>query len=203
MAAQATVQASGPLRAASPAPGQREGELQPASKAEHGEQGMVSAVDGSAPEQRSQVPSAGTAVSKAADEGAQDASRRLSFQVDSGVREQVDRLDDTNALVVMSAQYSARQQYISALYCLQRAVELEPRNVRAHYSMGQISALVGNFAAAEIAYMRCLEVVQEPAHHGQVLYCLGAALHSQVRGIGRAAAERSLLCSCMYLHDIW
>lgn len=121
----------------------------------------------------------------------------LSQAVEPSLKAKADAAGDADALVVLGAQYSARQQYVSALYCLQRAVEQDPSHVRAHYSMGQISAMVGNHEAAEIAYMRCLQVVQQPEQRGQALYCLGSTQHSQV-GIRIGNFKMLLACAVKY-----
>ncbi len=43
-----------------------------------------------------------------------------------------------DVLVILGAQNSAQKRYREALYCLDRALQLDPAHVRAHYSRGQV-----------------------------------------------------------------
>jgi hypothetical protein len=56
------------------------------------------------------------------------------------IRSAVAGSEDANVLVVLGAQQSAMQRYGDALYCLEKAVRLEPGHTRAHYAMGQVGA---------------------------------------------------------------
>ncbi len=43
-----------------------------------------------------------------------------------------------DVLVILGAQHSGRKRYREALYCLDRALQLDPGHVRGHYSRGQV-----------------------------------------------------------------
>jgi tetratricopeptide (TPR) repeat protein len=47
---------------------------------------------------------------------------------------------NADVLVILGAQHSAQKRYREALYCLDRALQLDPGHVRGHYSRGQVGA---------------------------------------------------------------
>ncbi|GFH16854.1 TPR_REGION domain-containing protein, partial [Haematococcus lacustris] len=51
--------------------------------------------------------------------------------------QQVSREGSADVLVIMGAQHSAQRRYGPALYCLDRALQLQPDHVRGHYARGQ------------------------------------------------------------------
>jgi hypothetical protein len=50
--------------------------------------------------------------------------------VDPGVATQAATIDNADILVVMGAKHAALQRYNEALYCLHRALSLDPQNAR-------------------------------------------------------------------------
>lgn len=50
--------------------------------------------------------------------------------VDPAVAAQANAMDNADILVVMGAKHAALQRYNEALYCLHRALQLDPNNVR-------------------------------------------------------------------------
>lgn len=50
--------------------------------------------------------------------------------VDPAVAAQANAMDNADILVVMGAKHAALQRYSEALYCLHRALQLDPQNVR-------------------------------------------------------------------------
>jgi hypothetical protein len=51
---------------------------------------------------------------------------------------QVSQEQSPDVLVIMGAQHSAQKRYREALYCLDRALQLDPSHIRGHYSRGQV-----------------------------------------------------------------
>ena len=45
-------------------------------------------------------------------------------------------------LVVLGAQHSAQRRYREALFCIDKALQEQPKHVRAHYSRGQVRVSV-------------------------------------------------------------
>jgi len=51
---------------------------------------------------------------------------------------QVSAEESPDILVVLGAQHSAQRRYREALFCLDKALQVQPGHVRAHYSRGQV-----------------------------------------------------------------
>lgn len=98
-----------------------------------------------------------------------------SFEASLDIRGAVACCTDAKVLVVLGAQKSAMQHWADALYCLEKAVELEPGNTRAHYAIGQVGAW------------------QELLCEG---HCLRAAGSARCSARCRCAGPRCLLVPC-------
>ncbi|KAF6264498.1 hypothetical protein COO60DRAFT_128154 [Scenedesmus sp. NREL 46B-D3] len=97
--------------------------------------------------------------------------------VDPGVAAQAAAVDSADILVVMGAKHAALQRYNEALYCLHRALTLDPQHARAHYSSGQVHALQHQWQQSEEHYRQCAQLAADEASKGQALYCAGVAAH--------------------------
>jgi Tetratricopeptide repeat len=120
----------------------------------------------------------GYAVAPQRGSGAGDAGASAGG-VDPSVAAVAATTDSADVLVVMAAKHAALQRHADALYCLGRALELQPDHARAHYSAGQVHALRGDWPAAEEAYLRCAAATAEPHTMAQAYYCAGVAAHQQ------------------------
>eukprot|EP00878_Enallax_costatus_P010559 GHUV01011026.1.p1 GENE.GHUV01011026.1~~GHUV01011026.1.p1 ORF type:complete len:561 (+),score=174.83 GHUV01011026.1:501-2183(+) len=101
--------------------------------------------------------------------------------VEPAVAAQANAMDNADILVVMGAKHAALQRYSEGLYCLHRALQLDPQNVRAYYSAGQIHALQHQWPQSEDCYRKCAQLTADQQSRAQALYCLGVACHQQGR----------------------
>ncbi|KAF5843145.1 hypothetical protein DUNSADRAFT_1572 [Dunaliella salina] len=93
---------------------------------------------------------------------------------------QVSEETSSDILVVLGAQHSAQRRYREALYCLDRALQMEPGHVRAHYSRGQVFSLSGRWLDAQACFERAAELAPPGStEKGQATYCIATAMHTQ------------------------
>lgn len=122
---------------------------------------------------------AATAAARAASPAAPlSAAVAPSGSVSPQLAAKVASLVNPDALVILAAQRSAQLQYDEASFCLAKALQLDPRNVRAHYSRGQVASLTRRWGDADASFARAAELATDDAQRGQALYCRGTAQQS-------------------------